>query len=196
MAIMTSRQASELDFALERNGWTSEDVKKVSGGDLLAELLLVVRGRAKVVVKSILVFLRTVKVAAQPAVATSEEYFKEAGVVWMGGDFKAQFLGLEVPTIEEAELAVRKLEEASPDIPILAELEDKAEISVSQFRAFLSAHRESSEWFIFYLRGRDGNLWAVFAYWCVDYGGWRVGADSVTFPGRWFRGSQVVSQVA
>ena len=59
MSIMTSRQASELDFAFERNGWTSEDVKKVSGGDLLATLLLVVRGAAEVVVK---IITRTVKV--------------------------------------------------------------------------------------------------------------------------------------
>ena len=196
MAIMTSRQASELDFALERNGWTPEDVKKVSGGDLLAKLLLVVRDRAEVVIKSILILLRTVRIVAQPAVTTSEEYFKEAGVVWMGDSYKAQFLGLEVGATEESELAVRKLEEVSPDTPILAELGDKAEISVSQFRAFLAENCESREWFVFYLKGRDGELWAVYSDWDVVIGGWDVYASSVTDPNGWDAGDRVVSQVA
>lgn len=47
-SIMTSRQASELDFALERNGWTAQDVKEVSTGNMLEQLLLVVKGFAEV----------------------------------------------------------------------------------------------------------------------------------------------------
>ncbi len=194
MAIMTSRQAAELDHAFERNGWTAEDVKKVSGGELLASFLLVVRDRAEVVVKSILTFLRTVRIAAQPAVITSEEYFKEAGVVWANDVFQAEFYGLELSATEEVELAVSKLEEASLDAPILAELGDKAEISVSQFREFLAANRESSEWFIFYLSGRNGKR-AVNADWGVGDGGWNVLASSVTDPDGWPQGYRVVPQV-
>lgn len=194
MAIMTSRQAAEFDFALERNGWTAEDVKKASGGDLLAKLLLVVRDRAEVVVKSILTLMRTVRIAAQPALTASEEYFKEAGVVWTGSNFQAQFLGLEVPATEEAELDVRKLEEDSFNEPILEVLGDKAEISPSQLRAFLAANRESPEWFVFYLHGKDGNLWAVRALWGGAEGGWRVGADSVDGPRRRDVGDRVVSR--
>lgn len=195
MSIMTSRQASELDHAFERNSWTSEDVKKVSGGDLLASLLLVVRGRAEVVVKSIFTPLRTVKVAAQPATTTSKEYFKEAGVVVRGSNFDAQFLGLEVPATEEAELAVRKLEKDSLDKPILDELGDKAEILVSQFKTFLNANRGSQEWFLFYLKGKNGKLWAVYAHWRVFDGGWLVYASSVADPDEWNAGGRVVSQV-
>lgn len=145
----------------------------------------------------LLTLLRTVRISAQPATTTSEGYFKEAGVGWMGGNFKAQFLGLEVPATNEVELAVRKLEEASLDAPILNELGDKAEISVSQFREFLSQNRSSSGWFIFHLnlKGKDGKPWAVDAGWSVDYRGWGVGAFSATFPFRWCRGDQVVSQV-
>mgnify|MGYP001577279713 CR=1 FL=1 len=47
-AIMTSRQAAELDFAFERNGYTADDVKKLSSGNLLARLLPVVKGNAEV----------------------------------------------------------------------------------------------------------------------------------------------------
>lgn len=194
MSIMTSRQASELDFAFERNGWTSEDVKKVSGGDVLTNLLLVVRGRARVVVDSILTFLRTVKLAAQPAMITSKEYFEEAGVKVTGTNFETQFYGLEVAETPEAELAVSKLEQDSLDASILAKLGDKAETLVSQFKAFLSANRESKEWFIFYLRGKDGNLSAVDARWFADGGGWDVDAHSVAFPSRWSAGRQVLSQ--
>ncbi len=46
--VMSSRQASELDFAFERNGWTPADVKKLSAGDMLAQVLPIVRGLGKV----------------------------------------------------------------------------------------------------------------------------------------------------
>lgn len=45
-AVMTSRQAAELDHALERNGYTAEDVKRLCNGDLLARLLPAVQGNA------------------------------------------------------------------------------------------------------------------------------------------------------
>ena len=112
----------------------------------------------------------------------------------MGENFKAQFYGLEVKATDEAELAVRKLEEASLDALILTELGDKAEISVSQFRAFLASNPESKEWFIFYLRGKDGKLWAVLAYCRVVDRGWSVNAHRVDRPHRWGAGDQVVSR--
>ncbi|MDP2705242.1 MAG: hypothetical protein U1D31_02780 [Patescibacteria group bacterium] len=47
-AIMTSRQAAELDYAFERNRWTSEDVKKLSQGNILIQVLSVIKGYAEV----------------------------------------------------------------------------------------------------------------------------------------------------
>lgn len=47
-AIMTSRQAAELDHAFERNGWTAVNVKKASKGDTLARFLDVLLGRAEI----------------------------------------------------------------------------------------------------------------------------------------------------
>jgi hypothetical protein len=44
MAIMTSRQAAELDFAFERNGWTAKDVKALSEGNTLSKLHGIVLG--------------------------------------------------------------------------------------------------------------------------------------------------------
>lgn len=151
-------------------------------------------GEGKVVFETILTILHTVKIFAQTAVTTSKEYFEEAGVVSMGSNFEAQFLGLEVSAVAESELAVRKLTQDSLDAPILTELGDKAEISVLQFREFLDANRGSTEWFIFYLKGKDGNVWAVSALWYAG-GGWYVHAYSVDNPDRWRAGDQVLSQV-
>jgi len=47
-SIMTSRQAAELDLALERCGWTAKDVKDLSSGDKLEKVLLFVRKLAKI----------------------------------------------------------------------------------------------------------------------------------------------------
>ena len=50
--VMSSRQAAELDHAFERNGWTAADVKKLSAGDTLAQVLHVVRGNGSVTIAS------------------------------------------------------------------------------------------------------------------------------------------------
>ncbi|MFA6536495.1 MAG: hypothetical protein WC250_01515 [Candidatus Paceibacterota bacterium] len=50
-AIMTTRQAAELDHAFGRNGWTSEDVKKLSAGNTLVQVLRVIRNQAEIVPK-------------------------------------------------------------------------------------------------------------------------------------------------
>jgi len=49
---MSSRQAAELDHAFERNGWTPQEVKLLSSGDLLANIRQVVLGRAFVTMVS------------------------------------------------------------------------------------------------------------------------------------------------
>jgi len=47
---------------------------------------------------------------------------------------------------------------------------------------------------IFYVRGTDGNLWAVLARWCSGLGYWRVEAGSVGGPGVWHAGRQFLSR--
>ena len=46
--VMFARQAAELDYAFERNGWTPDDVKWLSTGDNLARILEVRRGSAEI----------------------------------------------------------------------------------------------------------------------------------------------------
>jgi len=172
-------------------GQTEACINRMGGWE---NFLRFIGGQGRIVFETILTLIRTVVVFSKPAVTTSKEYFKEAGVRWMGKNFETQFLGLEVEATEEVELAVRKLEQASLDAPILAELGGKAELTVSQFQTFLAANRGSSEWFVFYLKGKDGNLWAVDALWSADDVGWSVNANSVGSPRRWDADRQVVSR--
>lgn len=46
-SIMSSRLAAELDHAFERNGWSAEEVKQLSSGNLLADVRKVVLGQSK-----------------------------------------------------------------------------------------------------------------------------------------------------
>ena len=71
---------------------------------------------------------------------------------------------------------------------------DKAELSPSQFRAFLATNRRSTEYFIFYLRGKE-KLWAVGACWSASLGGWFVYASPVSSLSGWGAGGWVLSQV-
>lgn len=130
---------------------------------------------------------------AQPTITTSESYFEGAGVVLMRDSFKAQFIDLEVLASQARGLSVDKLVENSPDALILLQLGDKAEIPVSQFNDFLSKHRESTERFVFYLRGKDGNLRSVSASWSARRLGWVVYATPVELDSPWDAGIRIVS---
>ncbi|MDO8590078.1 MAG: hypothetical protein Q7R69_02300 [bacterium] len=171
-------------------GQTEACINRMGGWD---NFLRFIGGQGKVAFETILAMVRMVKVIAQPAITTSKKYFEEAGVRWMGENFESQFLGLRVEATEAGELKVHRLTEDALDAPILAELGDKAEISASRFKAFLADNRRSTEWFVFYLRGRDGNLCPVDAGWSADDGGWLVNAYSVEDPSGWSSGRQVVS---
>ena len=160
-------------------GQSEACINRLGGWD---NFLRFIGGQGQVVFETILTLLRTVRVVAQPAGTTSKEYFEKAGVKWAGSNFEDYFYGLEFPASEDTELVVRKLEQESLDSPIFAELGDKAEISISQFHAFLTANHASPEWFIFYLKGKDGNLWAVYAFLDSFIRGWRVDASSVESP--------------
>lgn len=46
--VMSARQSAELDHAFERNGWTPGDVKRLSVGTTLADVLQVLRGNAEI----------------------------------------------------------------------------------------------------------------------------------------------------
>jgi predicted metal-dependent peptidase len=98
------------------------------------------------------------------------------------------------------ELRVSQLKKNSLDKPILAELGDKAETTLSAIWELLTKQPNGESGVlltngyanIFYVRDAKGVLWAVGARW--SSGGWYVCASSVEGPGGWNEGSQVFSR--
>ena len=98
------------------------------------------------------------------------------------------------------ELRYAKLTRSSLDAPILEELGDKAEASLSQMYALMARQANGQEgvlltngWAnIFYVRDINGELRAVRVRW--DGRGWFVDAYSVTYPNGWYDGNRVFSR--
>lgn len=137
--------------------------------------------------------------AAQRFVA--KDHLKDANVGWMGGNFKKFFLDKVEEGVPEAKLAVSRLERASWDAPILAELGDKAESPLSYLFDLLTKQSKGEDGVlltngyvnILYVRDTDGNLWAVYANWNSDTPDWNVEADSLGHLGGWLGGFQILS---
>lgn len=173
---------------------------KIVGPDNIPGIL---DGTLKFAVKQPDLLKRIATVAASSAQRfVAAEHLQEANVGWTGENFKALFLNKVEENVPEAKLVVSQLERASLDAPILAELGDKAEVKLSYLFSLLQKQSKGEDGIlltngyanIFYIRGTDGELWAVYAYWlsCGRY--WRVEARSVEDPIRWSGGSQVFSR--
>ncbi|MDO8495220.1 MAG: hypothetical protein Q7S32_01675 [bacterium] len=126
---------------------------------------------------------------------------KSVKIYFVGDNFKKVMLDKVESGIEATTLIVSKLEKASLDVPILSELGDRAETTLGQLYGLLMAQPNGEAGSlltngyanIFYIRGIDGNLWAVVADWSSG-SGWDVSAHSIGFPRRWSAGHQVVSR--
>lgn len=78
--IMSARQAAELDHAFERNGWTPSEVKKLSQGDMLAKVGLVLRGQAEIIIPEHVIDLDAIPFIPQGS--TVEEHHKDGQFKW------------------------------------------------------------------------------------------------------------------
>ena len=121
-------------------------------------------------------------------------------IFFLGDNFQEWFGSKTEEPMEETEVRYAKLMKPSLDAPILEELGDKAEASLSQMYALMARQANGQEgvlltngWAnIFYVRDINGELSAVYVVWHGR--GWFVGAHSVTRPGRWRDGRQVFSR--
>lgn len=97
--VMSARQSAELDHAFERHGWTPADVKWLSSGDTLAEVLQVRRGNAEIKYR---------------------DSFRETG------EFTFQIPALKRPTLEELQKEdpwIASIErDTSPEGPVTLKL--------------------------------------------------------------------------
>lgn len=122
-------------------------------------------------------------------------------IAWLGDNFKRIFLGKTEEGVEATTLTIHKLEKTSRDPGIMAELgEWRTETSLAHLYELLKKQPNGESGVlltngyanIFYIRGTDGNFWAVLAHWPRD--GWYVLANSVENPDVWYAGRQVVSR--
>lgn len=160
-------------------------------------------------VGQILKYVRNISVGAVTKFVVTEKFVVNTNLkakvrIWhLGDNFKKVMLGKIEHNIARTTLAVHTLLAASLDVSIMAELGDRAEISLAHFWAMIEAQGQGQTGpllvngyaNIAYVRGNDGDFWTVFAYWLAG-SGWDVGADSVDSPLRWRGGSQVLSQVS
>lgn len=179
-------------------------VNKLGGMDGVHRFLA---GSIEIVVKKILTLVATVKdVAVESFVALDK--FREGKttdgvrVAWFGDNFKKNFLGKTEKSVAPTTLRIQKLEKNSPDAPILTDLGDTADTFLANLWELLKKQGSGQKGIllvngyanIFYIRDVHNELWAVHASWDAGNDGWYVGADSVTSPGGWDAGCQVVSR--
>jgi hypothetical protein len=134
----------------------------------MQNFLTYIRGEGKIVFDTLLTFIGTMKMGAQLAFVTSPASFSEYLSDIHHSNVIREFCGLEVAAAPAVELALHKVDygaDHSPNGRILLELGKKAEVGIAHFVAFLSDNRGTTDRFIFYLRGKNGNLWAVYARW-------------------------------
>ena len=121
-------------------------------------------------------------------------------ILFLGSNFREWFLSKTEEPARQATLRYAKLMESSVDGPILAELGDKAETTLSQIYALMERQPNGKEgilltngWAnIFYARDVNGSLRAVNVNWNSD--GWNANASSVENPNKWNDGNRVFSR--
>ena len=147
-------------------------------------------------VHRLLELVSTVEVAGVTKFVAADHFVVgNAGITYLGDSFCNNFLGKVEENVQAVTLNVWKLRESAIDESIRAELgADCEEIALAHFWAVFKKRSAdgSRDWFFAYIRGIDGNLWAVSAR--RSSGGWGVHAGSMTYPRRWAAGNQVISR--
>ena len=119
--------------------------------------------------------------------------------------FATHFLPKVEQRIPSAEVRVYKLTNGSVDAEIISELGETHEIYLADLHAMLERQPNGEDGplltnglaNIFYVRAKDGSLWAVYVHWFLGSDGWYVNAYSVENPfrqNRWDGGRQIVSR--
>ena len=148
-------------------------------------------------VGNLLQHLRDVALGPLGQFVAAEKFTKdntEVKFYEFGSNFKKLFSDLVEAPIAAATVSVSKLLKNSLDVPIRTELGDGHVITLGQFYEMLKVLPKDGTWFIAYIVGNDGNVWAVYACWDSFRDGWRVYAYSVGFRGEWDAGGQVLSR--
>ena len=143
-----------------------------------------------------------VKVAGAKRFVADKVSLKEANIGFTWSDFDNFFLGKVEENIQDATIAIHRLEKNSLDAPIRKELgQEREEITLTHFFDLLKKQSKGQEGHLLvngyaniaYIRDKHDKLWAVRALWPSYYRYWDVRAHSVVHPYEWGAGDQVLS---
>ncbi len=170
-------------------------VNKLGGMEGVRRLLA---DMIEIVANSILELVSSdIKVSARERFVVADNFKKgNAGIYYLGDNFKKWF-GSKVETnVPAATLSSRRLTQSSVDGPIKVELGENHETFLSWLFEKIEAQADGHEGEllvngyanIFYVDGR-----VVYAFWCAG-DGWRVDAGEVADPDTWSAGGRVFSR--
>lgn len=176
---------------------------------VLAEVLVPPAGNREKKPESLLELIGTIELSVTTEKFVARERFvvdtslmASVKISYLGDNFKGWFLDKVEWPIAKTTLRYQKLRKASVDGPIIAELggKEKAETTLTEVFALIS--RQGSDGTGILLNNGAANVFycidvnAVLRAVNVDWGdvGWRVSADSVGNPGRWYDGCHVLSR--
>lgn len=200
-------QAGELKAAFRRGGWTNGEIKEATKGDFLVKVRKLLRG--ELIVKAVELLRRVAEVAvgvhrkfvAAKVFVVDTRDTARVKIGYIGDNFKKVMSGVVEKNVKATGLDAYDLVKNSLDSPILEQLGDKAETSLAHFYELLTKQPkgEAGEllvngyWNIFFIKGADGKLWAVYARWLASYGDWVVRARPVD-AGAWLAGGRVFAR--
>lgn len=151
-------------------------INRLGGWD---KFLLFIGGKGKVVFGQIFTFIGNGLMKAQPAKKFDQKLLNELRLYGTHyNKFQEQFHDLVSPEIGDVEIVVNRLEEETPNKQVLEKLGDKAEINLLQFLVLLTENTDSFKSFAAFIRGKDGNLWAVTTS-PSSYGNHNINAEPV-----------------
>lgn len=207
-SIVTNRDPKGTKFmsvvgaAYDKNRLTEDEAQRVNEAKGLSDLIDRFIAENRHEVPPLLMPVTKVSVTGSERFVANKAALKAANVGWTGSNFDQYFLNHSEESVGDASLAIHRLEKASLDAPIRKELgTEREETTLTHFFALL---REQSKGQagplltngyanIAYIKGNNGNLWAVSASWYSAYRYWRVRANSVEDPDAWLAGYQVLS---
>ena len=149
--------------------------------------------------------VRSIKVSSfddKRSFVVTERVRKEANIGCMDNVFKHKFFSKVEENVDSTRIAIHRLEKDSIDKLILKELgKEREETSLTHFFVLLKNQSRGQSGPLLtngygnvaYIKGNDGNLWAVCANWNRDDYYWGIFAHPIDSTNYMFANRQVIS---
>lgn len=152
---------------------------------------------------------RLLGVAPLPGTArfVAAQHFRESvardarvKILWIGRNFRRNFLGKVEENIRPTEIGIHRLRRAARDTSIIAAIGERYETRLAHLWRLLARQPNGEDGplttrgvpNVFYIRAATGRLWAVDAVW--SGAGWEIGASTIDDARPWGAGRQIISR--